>query len=575
MPPAALRLLLPALLGACTGEKAPGTPTGDDTGAPAERPELLCPGDAACPDITGPLRAGAAVRRITPPCFESWTDLDGDATFSPATEPFLDCGCDRLCPGDAGYATPDAGEGDGVFAAAWLAGFQNARPATGVHDSLDVRVAVFEQGATRVALVTVDLVGWFHPEVEATRDLLAARGADVDLLIVSATHNHEGPDTMGLWGPTSTTSGYMRDYAAWVREETATAVLEAIAGLRDVGAMRVARADIRDLHPRQANNLLRDSRDPQVVDPSLSAAHITDTAGNTITTLVHFGSHPESMADENTLLTADYPGPLRTGIEDGVAWDSRSAAGLGGTTLFLTGNLGGMMTPLGVDVHDPDGTIWSEYSFERTNTLGTLLALHTLEALDAGTPVADPTLAAATHRFALPVDNWGFQAMFLSGILDRQITGWDPGQPISPENTPFVDTEQSYLRIGPVQILTIPGELLPELALGGYDGSLTGHPDNPLVRSDNPNPPDLSAAPAGPYLLDHFDTPHAWLLGLGQDELGYIVPPWNFELSPTLPWLDQAPGDHYEETNSLGAQTAPIVDARTRFLLGAIRDAGI
>lgn len=57
-----------------------------------------------------------------------------------------------------------------------------------------------------------------------------------------------------------------------------------------------------------------------------------------------------------------------------------------------------------------------------------------------------------------------------------------------------------------------------------------------------------------------------WLLSLGNDELGYIIPPYNFELSTDLPWFDEADGDHYEETNSLGPQMAPLLDAKVQEL---------
>jgi hypothetical protein len=38
------------------------------------------------------------------------------------------------------------------------------------------------------------------------------------------------------------------------------------------------------------------------------------------------------------------------------------------------------------------------------------------------------------------------------------------------------------------------------------------------------------------------------------------VPGYNFILDDTVPYFDEAPGDHYEETNSLGPNTAGQVD---------------
>jgi hypothetical protein len=43
--------------------------------------------------------------------------------------------------------------GNGQFDAVWLAGFQNNRPASGVHDDLWARTMILDDGSTRIALV--------------------------------------------------------------------------------------------------------------------------------------------------------------------------------------------------------------------------------------------------------------------------------------------------------------------------------------------------------------------------------------------------------------------------------------
>ena len=60
----------------------------------------------------------------------------------------------------------DEGEEDGEFQAAWLAGFQNGRPANSVHDDIWSRTVVLRQGDTTVALVSLDVVGFFYDDVE-------------------------------------------------------------------------------------------------------------------------------------------------------------------------------------------------------------------------------------------------------------------------------------------------------------------------------------------------------------------------------------------------------------------------
>jgi hypothetical protein len=543
-------------------EGSDGTDGGSDGGADPWAPDLYCPGDpgGGCADASGALRAGTAVRDISPTCFESWEDLDGNAEWDQATEPFLDCGCDRLCSTDPGYSAADEGEGDGAFQAAWMAGFHSGRPAQGVHDPLTARAFVFEQGDARVALVVLDAVGWFNGPIVETRADLAARGVDLDLLIVSATHTHQGVDTMGLWGRSDGNSGVNPDYMAYVKAQTAEVVEAAIADLRTVGELRVGQVALGD-RPEGIPNYLRDGRDPLVIDDRLTAAIFIDSEGQTIGTLAHFGNHPEAMADENLQISSDFVDGLRTGVESGVDWGGSVTPGLGGTTVFVNGSVGGMMTPLGITVNTPDGRALRDYTFEKNAALGGMFAERVIEAVGGGEVVAEPQLRFAQVLTQLPVENWGFQAMFISGIIERETVGWDSTQAIDEDNLPKVETEMAYLRVGPIELVTFPGEVFPELAIGGYDGSKTGSPDLPIVAADNPNPPDLSLAPAAPYYLDRLQGDYRLIVGLGNDELGYIIPPFNFEVHPTEPWFEEAEGDHYEETNSLGINTAPILDA--------------
>jgi hypothetical protein len=550
----------------------------DDTGEPQPySPDIYCPGDPSgvCASNDGALHVGAAALTITPTCFEDWIDLDDNAEWDWDVEVYRDCGCDRLCEDDDGYPGADEGEGDGEFQAVWLAGFQNARPATGVHDELWARAIVVSQGDTSVAIIALDLVGLFNQENEAVRAELLARGVEVDHVVMAATHDHEGPDTVGLWGKTETRPGYDPAYLAFVHQTSADAVEAALADAREVGTMTVGAVDVRDFHETQALNVVNDRRDPKIIDTTLSAARFQDTDGETIATLIHFGSHPEAIADENTLITSDFPHTLRETVESGVTWDAYSREGLGGTAIFLNGTVGGMMTPLGVTVHTPDGEALREYTFERNDAMGRVLGEMALDAVEAGDPVAAPKLALANHRFRAFVENWGFQGMFLSGLLDRETYDWDSSIPIEDDNIPKVETEVSWIRIGDLELLSIPGELLPELAIGGYDGSQTGHPDEPIIDLDATHPPDLSQAPAGPYMLDHMSAPHRWMLGLTHDELGYIIPQYNFILDEANPWFDEAEGEHYEETNSLGMRMAVDLDEQYTLLMGWVSENGL
>jgi hypothetical protein len=121
------------------------------------------------------------------------------------------------------------------------------------------------------------------------------------------------------------------------------------------------------------------------------------------------------------------------------------------------------------------------------------------------------------------------------------------------------------LDAGPARLLGLPGEAFPELVIGGYDGKYAF--GRPLITPDNPNPPDVTKAPKGPYLRDLVKAPAPMVVGLANDELGYMIPGYDFKLSPHRWMLPRLPGHHYEETNSIGKSVTPIVvDAATKLL---------
>lgn len=573
-----------SLMFSCQRDKATST---DDSADLGFQPTVLCPGSEGCLNNDGPLSVGAASVSIVPECYESWLDCgedglcpgdpgyiepdagEGDAVWDDDYEAFLDCGCDQICPGDEGYSAPDEGEADGDFQAIWIAGFQNGRPASGVHDPIYARAIVFDQGDTRIGLVVVDLVGWFYGDVILTRELLAQQGVDLDHLMVSATHNHEAPDTMGLWGKTATSGGYDPRYAAQVREASVEAITEAIADLQEVGEFSLGMADASTYTDNGISNLIRDSRDPKVIDPRMGGAIFKNTLGQTIATVSHFGNHPEVLGDDNALLTSDFPGPLRDMLETGVRYEESGYVrdGYGGTSIFINGMVGGLMTPLRVTLVDREGTEWSDYTFDKLDAYGKVLAEIAMDAIDSSTRITDAKISVVGNRFRMPIDNFGFQAMFISGILDREVYDYDSDEIIDEDNVPSVETEINHIKIGPLSLLTIPGEIAPELVIGGYDGAYVGDPNLNLIDDDNPNPPDLSLAPSGPYIEELVPNDTTWIVGLGNDEVGYILPEYDFILNDTLPWFNEAEGDHYEETNSLGPQTHGYIREQIELIL--------
>ncbi len=429
----------------------------------------------------------------------------------------------------------------------WLAGFgPKGRKPSGVHDPLYARIVLLREGKKTVALVGLDLLGIYINDVENMRRAWVKDDPN-KTLFVHATHTHSGPDTLGLWGPRIGKSGINPRYM----ERIETRIGEALTLLESQLKPVTASAGRGALDPR---GLCRDLRDPQIIDPNLAVLRLRGADGKAVATIVNWSCHPEVIGRENMLLTADYPGPLCARVEEKT----------GGACLFLNGVIGGLMSP--------DTKIENFY-----------------EAARIGATVADAALALKTeaggralaYRFEnvlVPVENSRY-LLFLYALTAGHRLYRSDGSAVpswwawplslrhmvaglSDKNRPWVRTEVSVLDVGPVRLLGMPAEVFPELAIGGYDGRYAfGHaPVSPEVERD------LKNAPKGPYLRDLIKAPVPMIVGLANDELGYLVPNYDFKVRPSKTMLPRWPG-HYEETNSIGSSaTKFLTDAAARLL---------
>ena len=429
----------------------------------------------------------------------------------------------------------------------WMAGFDMGRQATGVHDAICSRALVVSDGKVTVGLVALDLIGLMEPQVAAIR---RETGKAVDYLVVASTHNHEGPDTMGLWGQTPFSTGIDPAYIERLTGAVSAQIETLAQQLRPV-SMRAVQLEA------PVAEFVRDSRDPYVIDNALSAFQLLGPDGRAVATVVNWACHPEALWSRNTLLSADYPGALCRRLEER----------FGGTGIFFSGALGGMMTP----DHRRDDKGEKLHTFEESERIGRGIADRASDALEKAEPAGAPAVTFRSKELFLPVVNRRYHLALGLKMLQRDVFTKD-GKPftgtIAPKNVPCIRSEAAVVTLGPVTAALVPGELFPELATGGYDGSKSfGHD---IVRKDNPNPPDLSKAPKGPYLRDLMEAPVEFVIGLANDEVGYILPEYDFRANMKSATMEPKPeGDHYEETNSLGKKTAPLILGALEELLRA------
>lgn len=502
---------------------------------PYSGPDDWCPGQTHCTGAgDNRLFVGVARESINPTLVDTeWNDANGNGAI------------------DTGETFTDT-NGNGVFDGTWMAGFGAGRPARSIFHDLEVRAIVIRSNDTTVALAVLDVVGYFSSDMDAVRAQPELAGLDLDRVILGATHCHECVDTIGMWGARLFENGKNPAYQQLTHAATARAIRRAYDSLRPA-RMRVAQTVTVDATTGSTMNYVNDTRDPVLYDPTVTIVRFMDAGApdTTIGSWINWSAHAEYAGSRNNQLTPDYVYNLRTYIEQG--FPSEGLAGLGGTAVFFNGALGGQVGP-GGGVHPigTDGLPIADSGLPKSEAAGRNVARLALQAIHAVT--TDETDTSIEYRSApifARVRNLAWCYGYLAGVFDRQMFGFDPHRGCNAANVPWISSRVTYLRVGPVATITAPGELHPDLWIG-YDARWSW--GQPTVTTTE-NAPDLSRAPPPPYLRDLMlanpGVRVAFVSGLTEDFLGYIIPQFNFVLG-SPPYIGEAAGDHYEETNSTG-----------------------
>jgi len=371
-----------------------------------------------------------------------------------------------------------------------------------------------------VLLVSVDCVGMLNNDVEKIRRRLShfSRITGCRAIHIMSTHCHASIDTMGFWGPLPKT-GRDKRFFNILFNKIEKAAEDAYASRKD-GDLYVGSVETEDIQ--------QDKRLPVVFDNVLTRLRFVPKDGGQDIYVINYASHPEVLGSKNVLLSADWVHWMREKL--------KKDAGV--EVAYFNGAIGGMITPTTVE--------GAGESITSARVCGEKTA-------DAAMSIKEekklaPKVGIISREFYIGMDNPVFALCGLLGVMPREKYPTGGGA-----LNVSMKTEMSYMEIGDgahgVHILMVPGELFPELAYGGYleaDVAAVGGPEM------NPKP-----------YREMADDPKLIIFGLADDELGYFIPPNDFILSEELPYLDRAIDKggrrHYEETNSTGPRTAPLL----------------
>lgn len=294
-----------------------------------------------------------------------------------------------------------------------MAGFGNNRVARSVHDDLFARCLALEPSpsAPPGVLCGVDLIGLFSDDVDRIQRSVNEKLGHPINLTVASLDVHEGPDTMGLWGPKEGVSGIDEAYNSFVVERTAQAAADAVRALRPA-TLRLAKT-----HPTELDSFIDDSRPPVVHDAGIIVLSATGLDAKPIATLLNWANHPETLGSRNTAITSDYSGYLRTELE----------RRLGGIAVFINGAVGGMQSPLGAKVPDP------------------------------ATPAPFTSYTWNESRIQILTTNQGFLAASATGVSKGRRQFTSDLKTIVPAGAALLE------------FALVPGERYPELSVGGIE----------------------------------------------------------------------------------------------------------
>jgi hypothetical protein len=412
----------------------------------------------------------------------------------------------------------------------WLAGYGPGRKATGVHDPLMARCLVLGDGTEKIALVSVDLIGLQYPNVKEIRKGLA----DFKYVLVSSTHNHEGPDVVGIWGRGFFSRGVDDDYVASVVSKVVELVKKTSENLAPATAAYGTATD---------ETLVGDSRKPIAKDGVLRVLKFTKPGGKEPSgLLVQWNSHPESMGSRNTLVTADFPYATVAKLKEQHKCP----------ILYMSGAVGGLMAPPDGVIKDGTGKVLDEGDFEYCRLYGEAVADLATKAVAAAEPIELTPFTISAKPIAIPVTNTVYRLARVAKILRRQGRIWEGDFQILGEEVAedvvdkptAVETEVAYLRLGDVHVASIPGELYPELIYGKFQEPAEPNADYP----DAPLEPTVESILPG----------KKWLLfGLANDEIGYIIPRRQWD--SVAPYAYGRETSQYGEINSCSPDVAPII----------------
>ncbi len=447
----------------------------------------------------------------------------GDDKFDFSSGEFFTCGfCKEIL-------TPQDVKDKKYF----IAGYDSNNKAEAVLDDMFARAIYIDdnKGNSGIIICAIDAVGMSRKDINDIRKLVLESNevGKLKSINICCTHTHSAIDTQGLWGEKIYKSGRNEEFMTKLKAKTAKAIINAYKN-RTQGKLYFSKIETEDLQ--------FDCRTPETFDQNLNRIHFvpTDKDKKEIF-VVNFASHAELLGSKTKTVSGDFPCYMIKEMEE---------VHKNCEVVYINGAIGGMISAKEIKKVYRNTIDCEEYTKEFGENLGKLaINLKDEEEIE-------PIINIKSKQINVPVENFVLTLARFLKVLNNDF--------IKKNKEAFVISEVGYLVLGKKQVamFLIPGELFPEL----YNGEF-------LNSETSANKCEADYTP----LINMTDIKNNFVVGLCNDELGYIIPKNDFYLHEKTPYIksanDHLGRNHYEETNSVGPRVAEtILDNMTCLVSG-------
>jgi len=314
-------------------------------------------------------------------------------------------------------------------------GMGPTRPAREKRGELTARAVFLQRHNVPVVIVALDLLGF--PSVLGDRVRARVPRVPPQNIIIGSTHTHSAPDCYAF---PDGSGGHTGDLAFMDRVcvRAAEAINEAIDAAKPA-RLKIATGEAQG---KIAYNYYA----PDLYDRRMSVLQAVSAEGKAIATLVNYAIHPEVLGNGVGILSPDLVGPLCDQVESQA----------GGMAIFMNSAQGGMVTADNRDLDrpkDPQRGYWEDSrTWDECLRIGKTMGDEALRIVANARVQENPGLYCRSMAISIPVQSPEMWAVVTSSPL-KYPHGKDQS----------VRVRINLLNIGDSQVLTIPGEALPNI----------------------------------------------------------------------------------------------------------------